>query len=536
MLSGTGRGSKSWWYIASDFYKVLIFLGHAGVSVWLLILISDTETYCEEGSVIKHYVTEYVHNLANDPISSKGQWRPNNTWPVLSPNMPVDAAFLTPPNMNPILNVQRCMTSGKAFNTAEGMDEIQHIMEHRPKYTACALSGQFSAVEVLDDSRYTPVLGSKNAILFLMLLFEWISASFALFYLDIFGRNNDYYWARFVTLACALAWNLTLFIMTFYMASTNRWFIPTNNLIIGGVVLMWAVITHILYGIPTGKPMDDARPGGYQEIGNEEGGEEAENGAAIYNPAPYSTGSDVRQRKLPGQVVVSSIMKLPNSEPANLSVHWTDDALETEKIETLRSKMAATELRYIEYAITAPILMMGIQSTVVLNSPVWPLQVAYMGILLTNLYGIPLHQAVIFMVRIRNAFKDDGVADSISWITNSIMWTAIIMLIASWMAYTSAWLVFFQSVIVFFNSYPSGVAIAIVALPVFYSLFGVAASWYYIRWIVWYTDPEFKIKDLESDMMYLNFIFDTLSITVKILLVGVVVASDQFGPTAGCST
>lgn len=118
--------------------------------------------------------------------------------------------------------------------------------------------------------------------------------------------------------------------------------------------------------------------------------------------------------------------------------------------------MHTTEIRYLEYSITAPLLMVGVMSTVVLNAEVWyvpyfyiylnlceilqltfrrrSLQLAYIAILVTNLLGIPLHEMMICYVQI-------VCMSALNTQLRCLRFTCVGLLMTSWAFFSSAWFV-----------------------------------------------------------------------------------------------
>lgn len=515
----------AWW--TNAVFKLFIFLLHAGVSLWLFLSILDTDEFCESASVNRHYAMEYVHNVLGDPLHPNRQTLRNGTWPVTAKNPKLDAAFTATAD----LNADRC----RILSEEKRASEIANIVAGESLSRACALSGAFNVVEAIDEGRHTPVLGSRNNILFLILLFEWISSSFALFYLDIFDKVWSYWVGRFLTTYAPIAWNIGLIGFIMLAVSRDDIPIPTNNAILGTVLLTWAFLTHILYALPQGKEADvGIKPRWGSSIAPVRGE------ASIVHARGGAVNSDMlRLRRGGGKgslATSGSIHFFKDAKPELLGIHWNGDRLETQKMSKLRERTAASELRYIEYAITAPLLFMGIQSTTVINSPVWPMQLGYVGIFLCNLYGVPLHQCLMFMTRINESRSKQGGGNTLLTVTSFLWWATFLLLAASWMAFGSAFVVYFASIGQFWNEYPLFVKILLVCLPIFYGMFGIVATWFYGKWLAWYRDLSYDTEKLRTDMEYMNTVFDTLSIIVKVGAALIVVTSDRFGPSAGCTT
>jgi hypothetical protein len=77
--------------------------------------------------------------------------------------------------------------------------------------------------------------------------------------------------------------------------------------------------------------------------------------------------------------------------------------------------------------------------------------------------------------------------------------------VASWITFATAWIVYISEVQIFYTVLPVPVKVIIVALPIFFSLFGVTAT-------VAYAITPGPFKTLDNA-------FDILSLSVKIMVV-----------------
>jgi hypothetical protein len=119
---------------------------------------------------------------------------------------------------------------------------------------------------------------------------------------------------------------------------------------------------------------------------------------------------------------------------------------------------------------------------------------------------------------------------------NHLGTSTIFLLLASWGMFLSAWINYLPSVAEFFSNYPAFVAVLSLGLPAGFASFGIAASWFYgvIIYKCWVCRGEIPVARMLLLSETLRYIFDTLSIAVKLLVVFIIIGSDQFGPTAGC--
>lgn len=201
-------------------------------------------------------------------------------------------------------------------------------------------------------------------------------------------------------------------------------------------------------------------------------------------------------------------------------------------------------IRYAEYAITAP--MVFIASLIILTLSgvtATSLQLSFVSMSVCNLLGIVVHELYE--------------ADSENTHYNMEM---LFALGASWYAWACAWVPFFfpfAKLMNALNGIPDTSArdmvIAVIAMMIFfYCLFGIIPTF------LVYSAPFFKPlfnKDTEGDGNDKNedekkvkdnrkyfygptymrvWIFDTLSLSIKLLVVGIVSSSDIFQPRRGC--
>lgn len=295
--------------ILRNVYNISIFLAHASASIYILFLVFQVDKYCAEGSNKKHYIEEYVNNaqhryLYNDGYSSR-------TWPVK--NERYDGSEIYQGVLQPTTGICRDITDQESQNNA-----VIH---------ACAAAGLHQSFEKTPDNAIQSILGSSINILYLMLIFEWISASFALFYVDDIQESKpNPNLSRFkLTILCIVfAWDITLIILAFVMVFDDRWNVPTNNAILGMFALFKTIVVQI-----------------------------------------SCTANAVSRPQ-------NAVSETPLNSP-------------------LENSYSSAAIHYIEYAITAPILVIGVQSTIVLNSSIWPIQVC---VSIFNIFDQPLCSSI----------------------------------------------------------------------------------------------------------------------------------------------
>ena len=316
---------------------------------------------------------------------------------------------------------------------------------------------------------------------------------------------------------------------------------------IGVATTTFAMIAHVLYMMPTGWMMNVESPQTqYREfVARNSGGkgiyflQGAFRGRGGANPVRGRRGSSMHGVKSNAAFQNTGMRGL-----MQLGVHEQGDRLETHKLRMLRFRLSDTELRYVEYTLTAPVLMLAVQSIVTLHAPIWTLQAAYLGIMLTNALGIPLHQSVSCMVRFSDMNNKKGpesavLVEEASWMAANFMWCAVCLLLGSWCFFFASWISYMVSLsryarVFFAQPELIPIFVLILCLPFFYSLFGIYASWVYVRFMRYYNEPQWDMDKLRGELNWLARRFDGFSAVIKILAVIVVTNSDQFGPRSAC--
>lgn len=169
-------------------------------------------------------------------------------------------------------------------------------------------------------------------MVFLMLVFEWITAGFALDYVadelqNIAGKTKERYRPGIKTIICnsvSIAWNIVLLLAILILFSR----IPWNNAMLACVVTSLALIRQILH---------------------------------IFAIHGY--------------------------------MHWVLVVYLQTSLATYSLEKIVT--RYFEYALTAPLLLIAVQG-IVGFAPGWSFAVAYVCMVLTNILGIPIHKLAMY--------------------------------------------------------------------------------------------------------------------------------------------
>jgi hypothetical protein len=301
---------------------------------------------------------------------------------------------------------------------------LDHCVEtHNSSYLLqCVDTGLFDVVRY-DLPSSSLVLGSSLNVFYIILVFEWISTGFALFYIaPASGTLHDRI-ARIVA-----SWNIILVILTAILYTTDSWNVPANNCIFGIGSLLVASAIQMIIGV----------------LGL---------GEFTYR-------------------LVS---------------------------------------RYCEYAITAPLLMLGTMSVITISAPIWVLQVAYTGMLFCNLSGIASTLCINYESRASSDLQ-----------------------LASWFYFVSSWTFFIDRVQNSgFQDAPDFVQLIVVALPVFYGTFGFVGTTYHWAIRLSTLGNENELVNTKAQARYTTIAcvaFDILSVVVKIMIAITVITGGSYGP------
>jgi hypothetical protein len=244
-----------------------------------------------------------------------------------------------------------------------------------------------------------------------------------------------------------------------------------------------------------------------------------------------------------------------------MNLHWggdkhdnTHDKDKHKVVEDQATEMRI-QFRYAEYAITAPVLMIAVQSIVVTQWG-WAIVFAFAAMAVTNLIGIPLHTFTVEMFRHAPEVEiqsDPANPEFVDPSSNSPVilvpipkppkqYTAQVhncrimiayCLITSWVVFFTGWLVYFKHVTEMTKHLPDGslgIKFLVGALPAAYISFGVAGSFLYIPSI--FRSPDDARWYFNKSKKWLEVAYDLLSLFIKATTVMIVLASDMHKPSA----
>jgi hypothetical protein len=211
------------WDITRLGFKTLAFLVHFGFSIFLLQWYIQNSS-CNSGNRSKTYTQTFINLFGKE----------RESWAVL-PNTDKDQSYHYTQDYVPVMSKVAISTHCPEYNVSNGITEND----------LCIFRGVMPSMETtyLKDD-YT--LGSTTNLVFLMILFEWITASFALDYVAE-SLYKEYKWETIGKMAhqISIVWNVILLIVVIVYIPNLPW----NNVIIVGVISIVAITRQMLtYG------------------------------------------------------------------------------------------------------------------------------------------------------------------------------------------------------------------------------------------------------------------------------------------------
>jgi hypothetical protein len=461
----------------NQIFKFIIFLVHFSFSIFLMDWYVK-ENRCELLSNRANYfkATTYDGAITRNLLPMMAE--KNNTAYTYTSGL--DAVFSN--------TEKQCHLNA----TQENRIHLHPVAQFDATSPLCIFRGVMPAIEAsyLKDD-YT--LGGVNNMVFLMLLFEWITASFALDYL---ADTTNIPEVAIVYNLVSLCWNLCLFVFSFAYVTK----LPFNNMTMGWALSLIAMLRQSFH---------------------------------LYN-----------------SIVTEE------DEYTILNVIFGEKDNQLNKITT----------RYFEYAITAPVLLISVQS-IVAQSDGWTYPVAYVCMVVTNLLGIPLHKASTadfdsaeyvsgygtddenkpvyggrddILPEVDNRSKANKPFRSTRKMVSAVAKAAIqavkannavtilMTLLVSWLAFATSWVVYLNEIGLFFSRFPNEIKALVLILPLGFASFGVVGTWLSVQAALGYKEAAKKTLD------YMDYVYDILSLAVKIFVVLIVFTSNEFRPNSGC--
>ena len=251
--------------------------------------------------------------------------------------------------------------------------------------------------DVTQDVRsLTP--GAAWNVLILILVFEWVTASFAL----VYTQEPSALWASVPvppgTVAqpfIATLWNLTLLVVLWVCRAQLR--VPDNNLLIYTAVFFASMVAQNYMARPRDNETPETQP--------------------LIAPTPVSSSlawqtdmflGGMRRRKNSGDRSNSVTIVGAGAQFAVHSLQYH---------EAMYSTGGSVAARMFEYACTAPLLLVGIMLNMNTSGLTWHYQIAYVSLLVCNLMGGIVHHA---------ALADKPKARIAGWIALAASWVAFL--------------------------------------------------------------------------------------------------------------
>ena len=323
-----------------------------------------------------------------------------------------------------------------------------------------------------ESDKESYVFGSSWNVIFAVTVFEWITASYALFYFDPFDSWLSYeslWWGLHPIPVTCSVWNLFLIIFMWVYKDTMA--VPLNNAFLYTLMLSATIVIQNYLSINRGKRIDDEK----QET-------------------PY-----VESKKDNMQLRTDLFLKHGKKAIMKSKINIMAADFHQPSYMIMYDKCSCSPIpRYLEYALTAPLLLVALYASSVPSDLVWKFQFVIISLFACNAIGIPLHFAVL---RIGMEPWRYAVA-------------AAYLLAASWVCLVSGIYIFVWTLRDFLlksdNGMPQWVQILIWMMIVLYAMFGILASRYYLPRIMWNVDYG------ASDYRWLSFYFDICSLAIKL--------------------
>lgn len=330
------------------------------------------------------------------------------------------------------------------------------------------------------ESEYNSfVFGSSWNIIFAVTVFEWITASYALFYFDPFDRWLDYpslyYGLHPIPSLCSI-WNLFLIlIMWSYRDKLN---IPPNNAFLYTMGLAVTIVIQNVLSVNRSWKIDSEKEEPSAMIDSKDN----------FQSNSYLLKTDIFLRN----------RKRGDYKSVPMSKNSTYDFHEEFYMQLFDRCCCSPIPRYLEYFVTAPLLLVALYASSVPNDLTWKHQFILVALIACNAIGVPLHYAVL----------------NISTETERYVKAAFYFLLSSWLSLIVGLYIFVWTLRDFLltsnSGMPDWVQFLVWIMIVLYSMFGVVASRYYIPKIMY--DTKFTAEDYR----WLGFYFDILSLAVKL--------------------
>ena len=498
--------AADWGRWVYQYFRVLLFAAHAITAI--LFLVYAFTTSCRQVVSASYYETVV-------PVMPSG--RP---WP------PGGAVYYFPSVVDGALATPSC-ADDRRFGADVGVGGL-YTANRTTLWCKAELAVPVGFADQQEDVRGFMVGGAWN-VLVLIMVFEWITASFALLYL----QEPALLW-RLIPMppgvhpvpAIATLWNVALIVILWLFRTTLM--VPDNNLLIYSLQLVTAIFMLNYL----------ARPGPFPPVGGAPQPPPALTAGAsapvvevssAATPASYEAGGKGRgggdwnmdsflHRRRSGRVASSSagngvqLDVAAGANNGNLTIQPDVPLHNPDYAFILDERGEAVAARMMEYSITAPLLIVGMYLNYTNSALTWKYQVLLVSLGVCNGLGIPLHYIVLLL---RSATPSDRVKLQVAG------WLA---LIASWLAFCVGFTVYIDTASYYLTNgsgtgIPSWVVMLLWSVIILYSLFGVVITYFYVPRL-WDPTPA-PTKPDERDPWFQTFdwvvfFLDILSLSVKL--------------------
>ena len=409
---------------------------YGGVEDMLKVIMGQDEYRFLNASLAGLLDNPFIQLIENVPVVE-----PNNTPPmphvpgtyhltkngiVVAPDLPlVDvitpfitslrAQSLTGVSTGGVLpNIARCVPplelavdetgAQKDLKTKDWLREIADIATYSHRRGSCLLTGQQNIVDVSSNFKTSLSLFSSVNTLYLTLVVVWISASFAVFYIRLpftwgsFDKKEESSWGSSdVTVAVPIVWNLVLIIFSVLPVVYNDKNIPLNNIFIGIGMLFVTIVTQAVWGNTDVINQADANSGSDDDQDGKK-----DDVAEVTRIVGYDGVPEESAMRRQNVFTSRRFLNFSNTSAGYSQVYT--NAIATNYIDAIQKNEQNDQLRFVEYAITTPLLfalIMGASSNII---PTFVAQMTFVTFLIFHIMCIVITK---FSQLVNTITKDD---------------------------------------------------------------------------------------------------------------------------------
>lgn len=346
------------------------------------------------------------------------------------------------------------------------------------------------------DYFYDPdahVFGASWNTIAAVTVFEWITAGYALYYVDPFDSWMPYWplwWGYHPVVAVCTTWNFIMLVILWSSRTTIN--VPPNNLFLFMANLVSAI------GVQNFLARNRAAVDVEADMENNDASAppagDGKTESAFSTGVRWKTDHFLRQRgkRVDARYTWIGVESNPDGyQQANYNAVLDDRGF-------------GCMPRYFEYAATAPLLLVALFATAVRFDMAWKYQAMWVALHVCNLVGIPLHYSILQYVETK---------------IDRFHKVAVYLFIASWGALGGGLFLFIYTLRDIIlrptadTGMPEWVLGLIWLLLIIYSMFGVVASRFYVPRL-WF-DPSTTKYD-PDDWDTFSYYLDVCSLVIKL--------------------